>query len=77
MRPIAGESVHMESEKPRPKNGHTITLNEGKKVTVLYELEGIVYVIERSDLAFQFEDLRQDEDDPTNWIYMGDTKVTQ
>lgn len=63
-------------ETRRPKNGETITLNDGtSKVTVRYSSpsDGVVHILEDSRVI-PLSDLRPDENNPSNWIYIGDMK---
>jgi hypothetical protein len=66
----------MAMEKRIPKSSETITLNDPTtKVTVRYSAssDGIVHIKEDSRVI-PLSDLRPDENNPTNWIYIGDMK---
>jgi hypothetical protein len=56
----------------KPKRGETITLNEGNKVTVLYPADGAVHTRGGRNPVIPLSDVRPDEHDLTNWIYVGD-----
>lgn len=56
----------------KPKSGETITLNEGKKVTALYCADGVVHTRGGRNPVIPLSDVRPDEDDLSNWIYIGD-----